>query len=56
MVAAKGTAQRVFKAIADADINIKMIDQGSGELNIIIGVSEADYEAAIAAIYHEFDK
>ena len=56
MVAAKGTAQRIFGAIADADINIKMIDQGSGELNIIIGVRETDYEAAIDAIYRAFEK
>ena len=56
MVAAKGTAQRIFGAIANADINVKMIDQGSGELNIIIGVSEADYEKAISAIYKEFDE
>ncbi len=55
MVAAKGTAQRVFAAIADANINIKMIDQGSGELNIIIGVKESDYEGAICAIYKEFE-
>ncbi len=55
MVAAKGTAQRIFGAIANADINIKMIDQGSSELNIIIGVRESDYERAINAIYHEFE-
>ncbi len=55
MVAAKGTAQRIFGAIADADINIKMIDQGSGELNIIIGVKETDYEKAIRAIYGAFE-
>ncbi|MCQ2456098.1 MAG: aspartate kinase [Clostridia bacterium] len=56
MVKAKGTAFRVFKACAESDINIKMIDQGSSELNIIIGVEEADFERALKAIYAEFVK
>ncbi len=56
MVKAKGTASRVFKAMADADINIKMIDQGSSELNIIIGVDENDFAASMNAIYKEFEK
>ena len=56
MVKAKGTAVRVFKAVANADINIKMIDQGSSELNIIIGVDEKDFESAMKAIYKEFVK
>ena len=51
---AKGTAARVFKAIAEKDINIRMIDQGSSELNIILGVDEADFEKAMRAIYSEF--
>ncbi len=51
---AKGTAARVFKAIADADINVRMIDQGSCESNIIIGVSEHDFKKAMNAIYTEF--
>jgi len=49
-----GTAQRVFKAISDAGVNCRMIDQGSTELNIIVGVDEEDYEKAIRAIYQEF--
>ena len=53
---AKGTAARVFKAIAEKDINIRMIDQGSSELNIIIGVNDAEFQSAINAIYHEFVK
>ena len=53
---AKGTAARVFKAIAEKDINIRMIDQGSSELNIIIGVNDAEFQLAINAIYHEFVK
>lgn len=56
MVRAKGTAGRVFTAIADHDINIRMIDQGSGENNIIVGVGEADYVPALKAIYNEFVK
>ena len=51
---AKGTAARIFKAIAEADINIRMIDQGSSELNIIIGVGECDFERALNSIYSEF--
>ena len=54
MVRAKGTAARVFNSISHAGINIKMIDQGSSELNIIIGIEEQDYEITLNAIYHEF--
>ncbi len=50
----RGTAGRIFSALAHAKINVKMIDQGSSELNIIIGVSEADFEAATKAIYEMF--
>ena len=56
MAGAKGTAGRLFKAIAENDINIKMIDQGSSELNIIIGISEDDYIKTLDAIYREFVK
>ncbi len=56
MVKAKGTAARVFNACGKAGVNIRMIDQGSSELNIIIGVVEEDFEKAIDAIYHEFVK
>ena len=55
MVYSKGTAARIFGALADADINIRMIDQGSSELNIIVGVEETDYENAIRAIYKEME-
>ena len=54
MVKAKGTAARVCDAIANAGVNIRMIDQGSSELNIIVGVDESEYENAIKAIYSEF--
>ncbi len=54
MKSASGTAGKLFSALADASINVKMIDQGSSELNIIIGVKEADFEKAISAIYNRF--
>ena len=54
MIKAKGTAARVCDALARADVNIRMIDQGSSELNIIVGVDEDEYETAVAAIYGEF--
>lgn len=50
----RGTAGRIFSALAHANVNVKMIDQGSSELNIIIGVSNKDFEAAIKAIYDIF--
>ena len=51
MVFSKGTAAAIFQAISNANINIRMIDQGSSELNIIVGVAEKDYTTAINAIY-----
>lgn len=54
MKASRGTAGRIFSALAHARINVKMIDQGSSELNIIIGVKNADFEATIKAIYDIF--
>lgn len=51
---ARGTAAKIFTALAQAKVNIKMIDQGSSELNIIIGVSEEDFEEATRAIYNIF--
>jgi len=54
MAGTPGTASRVFQALAKEDINIRMIDQGSSELNIIVGVGEPDFEKAIRAIYTEF--
>lgn len=50
-----GTAATLFTALAQANINIKMIDQGSSELNIIIGVANTDYEKTIRAIYKAFN-
>ena len=54
MISAKGTAARIFHAAAVKGINIRMIDQGSSEINVIIGVDEKDYTRAISAIYDEF--
>lgn len=54
MKSKKGTATRIFAALSHANINIKMIDQGSSELNIIVGIHEADFEKAIRVIYDMF--
>ena len=50
----RGTAGRIFSALAHARVNVRMIDQGSSELNIIIGVRNEDFEKAIRAIYDIF--
>ena len=49
-----GTSARLFTALSKAGINVNMIDQGSSELNIIVGVENDDYVACIRAIYNEF--
>ena len=54
MKSARGTAAILFKALADERVNIRMIDQGSSEMNIIIGVAEEDFEVALRAIYRAF--
>ena len=54
MRANRGTAGRIFSALAHAEVNVKMIDQGSSEWNIIIGVKNEDFEKAIKAIYDIF--
>lgn len=50
----RGTSGRIFSALAHARVNVKMIDQGSSELNVIIGVAEEDFETATKAIYDMF--
>lgn len=50
----RGTSGRIFSALAHANVNVKMIDQGSSGLNVIIGVRNDDFEAAIKAIYDIF--
>jgi aspartate kinase len=54
MKSQRGTAGRIFSALAHAHVNVRMIDQGSSELNIIIGVENRDFEKAIRAIYSIF--
>ena len=54
MASRQGTAATIFSALADSHINIRMIDQGSSEMNIIVGVDTFDYEKAINAIYYAF--
>lgn len=54
MVNQLGTAAKIFTALYEAGVNIRMIDQGSSELNIIVGVEEKDYNASIRAIYNAF--
>ncbi|MFI3172292.1 MAG: aspartate kinase [Eubacteriales bacterium] len=54
MKSTRGTAARIFAALTHAHINVKMIDQGSSELNIIIGMKQQDFETAVNAIYDIF--
>ncbi len=55
MIASPGTAARLFTALAKENVNIRMIDQGSSELNIIVALDEKDYEKGIRAIYSAFN-
>ena len=54
MKANRGTAAKLFTALAKEKINVKMIDQGSSELNIIVGVRNVYFEDAMRAIYNAF--
>ena len=56
MIHNPGTAARLFSALSREHVNVRMIDQGSSELSILVGVDHADFQAAIRAIYHEFVK
>ena len=56
MINEKGVSSRTFTALAREGVNIKMISQGSSEINIIIGVETKDFEKAIRSIYEEFYK
>ena len=51
-----GVAARIFAALSHARINVKMIEQGSREMNVIIGIRDEDFENAIRAIYDVFVK
>ena len=54
MVRRRGTAAKLFTALYQAGVNVRMIDQGSSELNIIVGVDTADFDTAMRAIYNAF--
>lgn len=54
MSSKKGTSAKIFTALAEAGVNIRMIDQGASEINIIIGVINSDFEKAIRVIYNAF--
>ena len=54
MSARQGTSAKLFTALAEAGVNIRMIDQGASEINIIIGVINSDFEKAIRVIYNAF--
>ncbi|MBQ4157973.1 MAG: aspartate kinase, partial [Clostridia bacterium] len=54
MVRSKGTSARLFNALEKAGINVRLIDQGSSELNIIVGIDSLDFENATRAIYRAF--
>ncbi len=49
-----GVSATLFTALNDAKVNVRMIDQGSSEMNIIVGVENSQFETAIDAIYHAF--
>lgn len=54
MSRAKGISSKVFKGLAEGDVNIRMINQGSSEINIIVGVENDDFEKALQSIYRAF--
>lgn len=56
MVRQPGSAATLFNALYEAGVNVKMIDQGSSEFNIIVGVHVDDFETAMRAIYKAFVK
>lgn len=55
MIRSKGISGKIFTALANAGINIRMITQGSSELNIIVGIENEDFDRAIEAIYRAFN-
>ncbi|MBQ1466441.1 MAG: ACT domain-containing protein, partial [Eubacteriaceae bacterium] len=54
MVATKGVSGKIFAALGEAGINIRIIEQGSDEINIMIGVMDEDFDDAIRTLYHSF--
>lgn len=55
MIQTKGTSAKIFTALANKGVNIRMITQGSSELNIIVGIENKDFEKAISSIYEAFE-
>lgn len=55
MAYTKGVASKIFTALAESDINIRMIDQGSSEINVLVGIENDDFEKGINAIYKAFN-
>ena len=55
MAKQRGTAAKIFTALSNAEINIRMIDQGSSEMNILVGIENDNFEKGIAAIYKAFN-
>lgn len=55
MAKQRGTAAKIFAALSQADVNIRMIDQGSSEMNILVGIENDNFEKGIAAIYNAFN-
>jgi aspartate kinase len=49
-----GIAARIFTALAGAGVNVRIINQGASEINIIVGVAAADYQRAVRALYRAF--
>ena len=54
MIQRSGICGRLFSALGSQGISVRVIDQGSGEMNIVVGVEERDYEPAVRAIHREF--
>lgn len=55
MIKAKGVSAKVFSALGNSGVNVRMITQGSSELNIIIGIENDDFDKAMTAIYEVFE-
>jgi len=54
MIRSLGVAARLFGSLYEAGVNVRMIDQGSSEMNIIVGIENDDLNTAVKAIYHAF--
>lgn len=55
MAKQRGTAAKIFNALSNAEVNIRMIDQGSSEMNILVGIENDDFERGIVSIYKAFN-